>query len=295
MISIIICSRTKTISSDLSQNIQNTIGCGYELIIIDNSENKYSIYEAYNIGIERSTNDYVCFIHDDILFHTEGWGNKVKDIFRDDLKIGLIGVAGSKIKTTMPSAWWDCLVSHIAIYIIQHSKIEGREIEKIEFGFDGDIKDVEVVFIDGVFMAMRKDKQIRFNNIMTGFHNYDLNISIEYKKSGYKVVVTNRILLEHYSIGIIDKEWVISAFEMYNIYKKSLPLKVLSSFLTTEIEFDNGKKFITKCMEFKNYRTACFVWWKLFCLHPISKYHIKFWKVIFTEQLKYQKFNLFSK
>jgi hypothetical protein len=30
-----------------------TIGCEYELIIIDNSENKYSIYEAYNLGIER--------------------------------------------------------------------------------------------------------------------------------------------------------------------------------------------------------------------------------------------------
>jgi hypothetical protein len=74
-----------------------------------------------------------------------------------------------------------------------------------------------------------------------------------------------------------------------------LPLKALSSFLTTEIEFDNGKKFITKCLEFKNYRTACYVWWKLFCLHPISKYHIEFWKVIFTEQLKNQKYKLFCK
>ena len=37
MISIIICSRTPSISSDLIDNINKTIGVQYELICIDNS------------------------------------------------------------------------------------------------------------------------------------------------------------------------------------------------------------------------------------------------------------------
>jgi hypothetical protein len=45
MISIIICSRTQTISSDLFENIKDTIGCDYELVVIDNSENTYSIFD----------------------------------------------------------------------------------------------------------------------------------------------------------------------------------------------------------------------------------------------------------
>ena len=44
MISIIICSRTERINYDLSENIKKSVGCDYELIIIDNSENKYSIF-----------------------------------------------------------------------------------------------------------------------------------------------------------------------------------------------------------------------------------------------------------
>ena len=67
MISIIICSRDKSISEELSTNISETINHDYELIVIDNSKNKYSIFEAYNSGIKKSKGLYWCFIHDDIL------------------------------------------------------------------------------------------------------------------------------------------------------------------------------------------------------------------------------------
>jgi hypothetical protein len=53
MISIIICSRTQTISSDYLK-ISKILLDDYELVVIDNSENTYSIFEAYNLGIEQS-------------------------------------------------------------------------------------------------------------------------------------------------------------------------------------------------------------------------------------------------
>lgn len=75
MISIIICSRNKNIDSELEQNILDTIGnIVYEVINIDNSTNNYSIFQAYNKGTQIAKYPYLCFMHEDILFHTADWG-----------------------------------------------------------------------------------------------------------------------------------------------------------------------------------------------------------------------------
>ena len=83
MISIIICSRNLGIDPKLSTNITSTIGCECELIVIDNSQNKYSIFQAYNIGIEKSTSEIICFVHGDVLFHSKDWGKKLIEIFEN--------------------------------------------------------------------------------------------------------------------------------------------------------------------------------------------------------------------
>ena len=48
MISIIICSRFQSISKELKDNIENTIGVVHEIICIDNSKSQYDIFSAYN-------------------------------------------------------------------------------------------------------------------------------------------------------------------------------------------------------------------------------------------------------
>ena len=104
-------------------------------------------------------------------------------------------MAGAKIKTKFPSAWWDCPEDRKVICIIQH--YTGKKKERMMSGFDSDAL-VEVVAIDGVFMAMRKKEHLLFDTSMEGFHNYDLNISFEYKKRGFKVIIINQIILEHF-------------------------------------------------------------------------------------------------
>lgn len=282
MISLIICSRTATIDTKLSKNIAETIGCIHELIVIDNSKNKYSIFEAYNMGIEKSKSEYLCFIHDDILFHTKGWGNIVQDIFKDDPKIGLVGVAGSKIKTKMPSAWWDCPEDQKVINIIQH--FPNKEKEKWFFGFE-DVSNMEVVVIDGVFMTARKDDKIHFNENLKGFHNYDLNISFEYKRNGYKIIVTNEILLEHFSLGIINGFWINSTFKIHSLYKTLLPLCKQKNKINKKLEVTNGIKFINDCLRFSKYKEAYSLWLHFFLLKPVSKYHIYFWRRMLKNRL----------
>jgi hypothetical protein len=111
------------------------------------------------LGIQKSRFEFLCFIHDDIFIHTKNWGNVIEDIFVADHKIGLIGVAGSKIKSKMPSPWWNCPESQRIINVIQH--YNHKDKENIISGFDGN-SNIEVSVIDGVFMAARKKEMIKF-------------------------------------------------------------------------------------------------------------------------------------
>ncbi|MDT0645313.1 glycosyltransferase [Zunongwangia sp. F260] len=276
-LSVIICSRNQGLSDRLFKNIENTIGCKYELIIINNSQKNYSIFEAYNQGIEKSRGKYLCFIHDDVLFHTNGWGYILHRIFDEDSQIGLIGIAGTKLKTKMPSGWWDCTEDQKVINIIQH--FPHKKKEKLLQGFD-DSSSKEVVVIDGVFMAARKDNDIHFSENLNGFHNYDLNISFEYKKVGYKIIVTNELLVEHFSFGTLNEAWIKSTHKIHTLYQTLLPLKDPKSEISKETEIKNGKRFICESLKYQNRSIAFAVWIKLLYLNPVSGYHIGFWKTL---------------
>ncbi|WP_337967359.1 glycosyltransferase [uncultured Flavobacterium sp.] len=278
MISVIICSRYELIDSDLKENIEKTIGVKFELIIINNSQNKYSIFEAYNLGIKQSKGEYLCFIHDDIFIHTNDWGKIISDTFEENNTVGLIGVAGSKVKTKMPSGWWNCPDDQKVINIIQHVK---NDPEKWEYGFKTNDEKVEVIAVDGVFMAARKDERIFFNTKLKGFHNYDLNFSFEYKKYDYKVLVTNQILIEHFSIGNLDEKWIDSTFKIHSIYRKYLPLKIDNQFTNKDLqilEFDNGSNFINRSLNLGIKKNVISIWFNLFCMKPYSPLYSKFFK-----------------
>lgn len=284
MISIIICSRTKIINATLSENIENTIASPYELVVIDNSENQHTIFEAYNQGIDRSKGNYLCFIHDDILFTTKGWGTSIQRIFSENESIGLIGLAGSKSKTKIPSAWWWCPNEDKVINIIQHKNHQGNIKEKWSHGFEKDSNET-VVVVDGVFMAIRSDSKIRFNSEMKGFHNYDLNISIECHKLGYKTVVSNEILLEHFSAGSLNEQWVESAYQLYSFYKNSLPLSLEKDKRGKKQEIANALSFMGECLKFKKYQIALAIWIELFYLNPFLLFHVIYWKNNFKNNM----------
>lgn len=280
MISIIICSRTSEISTSLSQNIEKTIGCAYELIVIDNSENKYSIFEAYNLGIQKSKGDFWCFMHDDILIHTSNWGLELIEVFKSDNKIGLIGVAGAKVKTRMPSAWWDCPEDQKIIHIKQH--INNETVENWKQGWNENSIE-NVVVIDGVFMVGKKDNRIVFDERLKGFHNYDLCLSLLYIQNNYKVVVTQNVLIEHFSLGTINKTWFESTLQFDNLFKRFLPLKLESSLSAKELkiqEFKNGMRFCTNLVQNNLKGKAIRYWLRLFFLKPISKFHYIFLKLL---------------
>lgn len=270
MISIIICSRTKTIAPVFLENIKKTIGIDYELIVLDNSENKYSIFEAYNLGIEQSKFNYLCFIHDDVLFHSNGWGFTVNRLFNENKEFGLIGIAGSTVKSKAPSGWWSCEETYKLINIIQHFPLKKKQLQQVGLE-DSNFK--EAVVVDGVFLALKKDTNVQFDKKLSGFHNYDLNIAFEMILKGYRIGVTNEILLEHFSIGNPNLKWFFSSIKVHNSYKRILPLSLIP-IKNKNVEGYSLYQTINYCLKFGEKRLALKYWIKLFLNRPFSKKHI---------------------
>src|SRR5205809_6411151 len=103
MLSIIICSRDHEQLVLVKKNISETIGIPFEILSIDNSNNKYSICTAYNTAASEAKYETLCFMHEDIVIRTYNWGNIVLDILKQDF--GLAGVAGSMYKSRSISGW----------------------------------------------------------------------------------------------------------------------------------------------------------------------------------------------
>lgn len=226
MISIIICSRQKEIPETLRVNIQETIGLGidYEIIIIDNSQNQYSIFEAYNKGVSLSNFPFLLFMHDDINYRTKDWGVKLVDHFKDP-EVGCVGVAGTPYLAYTPGAWWGSGAAHLNL--LQLIK-NGEEPVLLNWFPESSIKQ-EAVVLDGIWICIRKElfRFIQFDEkTFNGFHFYDLDITLQAYQAGYKILCVNDILLYHLSTGSFDQKWVENALLFHNKWKHLLPLSV---------------------------------------------------------------------
>ena len=195
MISCIICSRQPDIPVELKENIASTIGCEYEVIVIDNSKNEYSIFSAYNEGVRCAKGDVLCFMHEDILFHTKGWGEKISKIL-EDTTIGQIGVAGSHFMSKAPMYWIH------SPYISQYNIQTENETQLFNNTWNYSLGNLsDVVTVDGVCFFMRSDvfEVLRFDDVLyADFHAYDMDISMQVQNMGKRVCVTNEVLIEHF-------------------------------------------------------------------------------------------------
>ena len=238
MISIIICSRKPDITQSLKDNISETIGVEYELVVIDNSKNQYSIFQAYNKGVDKAHGDILCFMHEDILYHTQNWGEKVVAHFKDD-SLGLIGVVGTHFLPDTPSGWYNSMV--VSGGCIQretandeNSAIEKRSLQKMDLS-----NSIEAVVVDGMWFCIKKGTfyKIHFDDLtFGGFHCYDLDISMQVLEIGLNVRIISDVLLEHFSYGSFDLEWLQSVELFYNKWMNKLPQIKGVEMSETEIE-----------------------------------------------------------
>ncbi len=219
MISVIICSRHKEIPARLKSNIKESVGCEYEVVVIDNSKNDHSIFTAYNEGVRRAKGDILCFCHEDILFRSDDWGVAIQDQFSDE-SIGCIGVIGAHFLPDAPMYWWSS--PYISQYSINNDNGQVSFNDTRDF-FHGNLADV--VAVDGVcfFIPFRFFSSIRFDDkTYDGFHVYDMDICMQIQDLGKRVCVTDVLTIEHFwsEKSIKDKKYMAKLDGNLNLFHR---------------------------------------------------------------------------
>jgi hypothetical protein len=249
MISIIVCSVNAALFAKLEANISNTIGTEFEIIKIDNSNNQYSISSAYNIGAASAKSPFLCFIHEDIIFHSTGWGAELQSFFETNKEAGLVGLAGSKYKSLSPGSWVNGQSSLDCFNLIQHNP-KNNENEIQNFNPDQNKLYVEVQTIDGLFLFTTRHvwSQMRFDETtFKGFHCYDLDFALQVGRK-YKIYVTYTMLLEHLSMGSLNNHWIEQSILLSEKWKDVLPVGKLQFAEKRKLEWKQKRLFFQKML-----------------------------------------------
>lgn len=236
MISIIICSVNETLLRRLKQNIADTIGVEYELLVWDNRHENFGICKVYNMLAEQAKYKYICFIHEDIVFQNNDWGQIIRSTFEQEKSVAVIGLAGSKYKSSYFSGWYsgnlgmDCInITHRNSNTDQMLFNKPTPQKKFE----------EVVCIDGVFIATKKGiwEKNKFNEKeLTGFHFYDLDFSLNARSFG-KVIVTYDIQVIHITKGgNFGEEWLNIAISFHQNHRNALPISVHDCYTDNSVD-----------------------------------------------------------
>jgi GT2 family glycosyltransferase len=223
MISIIISTHNPECFEAVKASIENTIGVAYEIIAIENHK-QYSLCNAYNLGYAQAKYQYLCFLHEDVVFITQGWGTRLIALMSNDKSIGLIGIAGSKFKSTYPTTGWGTgpfihkfWKGHYYTYLNDEKKHIDLDISPQKTVVE------DVLIVDGVFLFTKREvfQYCRFDDkLLTNFHGYDTDFSLQVYFQLYRVVVDRGLELIHYSFGDTRDEF---ANANRKILKKWLP------------------------------------------------------------------------
>lgn len=228
MISIVICSINQFLLTQLTLNIEETIGVAHQIIVIKNSGTGNGISKSYNNGGAKATFPIICFIHEDIIFITNNWGQLIIKHFNEDPKVGLLGLAGGDTKGIVPSGWFTSFKAK-EVNIVQHFRTGAKKARHEYFSEEeGTPKRRKVVAVDGVFLCTRREifnLQKFDDNLLKGFHGYDIDYSLQVL-ANYDVAVIFDVLIHHYSEGKLNRDWLEGTRAVTRKWKKKLPVSV---------------------------------------------------------------------
>lgn len=225
MISIIICTRSEGALASVNLSISQTIGVPYEIIGIDNSKGQYGICEAYNTGASNAKYAILCFMHEDVRFHSVGWGDTVIANLRD-ASVGVLGLAGGSYQAKAPTGWGG--TNQLFGVNVMHT-VNGEMLRDYINPFGKDY--MQAATLDGVWLCCRKEvwSEFKFDQVVfPGFHFYDVDFCTRVAKK-YKNFILFNISLEHFSRGNFDKVWMQQAIKFYKERKNILPITTVNT------------------------------------------------------------------
>ena len=223
------------------EHLKKTVGPkNVEIIEVVNNGEK-SLTKVYNEILNQAKNDIVVLCHDDLIFETKGWGNKIIKHFTKT-NYGILGVAGT---TNMPSSgmWWENRRKMVGV--VNHEHLGKKWESKYSTSLGNDIE--EVVVVDGLFMAIHKQRiKSDFIEDFDNFHFYDISFCFENYMAGVHIGVLYNIKITHSSIGQTNDAWEENKIKFAEKYSDNLPISLPY----------NGKRklnVLISCLSFKNF------------------------------------------
>lgn len=230
--------------------LKNTDPSLFELIIVDNgsrpevkayfdslrdkldinyirNETNAGPIRAINQGIQAAKYRYLAVMHNDVIIFENGWLEKIRNVFEKDPGIGIVGLAGrQEIYNT------GCVNEASLKHNLQNEDLNPPMTEDVS----------EVAVVDGLCFIMRREfiEKVKGLDETYGYmHCYDLDISMESIKAGFKNVVVG-VEAMHISNGGMTrktKEYKDLVKDDYGLLKKNCKIfaKKWKSFLPLKI------------------------------------------------------------
>lgn len=221
--SIIASSINPAFRAQFEANITATIGAPFELLIHDNRETKWGLAHLYNHYARLAKGDFLCFFHEDILFHTADWGTLLIDFFAATPNAGVVGFAGSTVKTRTPSGW-ENLPEATRIHV--RHQVDGHESRHWKNPAHETFS--RVVSIDGLAMITPRAvwEQHPFDEqTFRGFHLYDLDFSFAVAQT-HANFVCHSIDVTHFSTGSYSASWYADTLIFHQKWAAALPFSI---------------------------------------------------------------------
>lgn len=149
--------------------------------------NCVSITGAYNRAMTATGAKYKVYIHQDAYILEPMFLHHINNIFMSDPSIGMIGVLGGRHLPLNPHllTWlWDCPEIYGNVYVPRVNGTMGGRPTARPYEW--------VTVVDGCLMATQYDIPWR-QDLIDGFHFYDLSQSLEFWKKNLKVVVPTQV------------------------------------------------------------------------------------------------------
>ncbi len=210
---------TRKIDENFIDHVKKT--CMYKGVEVLPYENngEYSLTEIYNKGLSEASSDIVVFCHDDILFETKNWGEKLLKAFTKNPEYGILGVAGTN--HMISGMWWE--IKNAMHGTVKHT--DGTKVwtNKYSQNYGNDLK--EMVVVDGLFIAVNKNIiKHKFDEKFNGFHFYDLSFCFKNHLDNVKIGLISNILILHKSVGAVNQQWAENKTKFESIYSDKLPI-----------------------------------------------------------------------
>lgn len=230
------------------EHISTTVGVSHETHCYPNF-NQYSLSSVYNKAIKEhhKDNSIMVFVHNDVVFETKKWGEKILRHFNNPSNdYQILGVAGS-VEIPKHGCWYlkpdnSGLNMTSMRGIINHD----NGVSKWTSEYSKSLKGVDpVVTVDGVLMAVDTTEIINnFDEDYGMWHYYDMGFCVPNYLDGCNIGVVYDVRITHKSIGITDEDWQRNRDKFADKNKNDLPLYYRP--------IDDKMSVLLVCLSFQN-------------------------------------------